>query len=114
VAITALVAGAAFLEEAERGDVLLLADDWNACIEDWCVASGSAVGTAHAVGSHYVRVAPARVVADRAALGDIAPLKNRECDPELAAAEQVSTDVPQLVRFGLRDPPDPAVRSTIG
>ena len=113
VTIAALVCGAGFLDEAGRGDVLMLADDWNARIEEWCVASGSAVAAAHGVGPHYVRVAPARVIADRAALGDVVPLKNRDRDPGLPAAEQVSTDVLQLVRFGLRDPHDPVVRNTV-
>ncbi len=113
VVIAALVAGAEFLDEAERGDVLALADDWNAHIEEWCVASETALGAAHGVGPYYVRVAPARVIADRAALQDIVPLKNRERDPGLPAAEQVSTDFLQLVRFGLRSPDDPQVRNTV-
>ncbi|WP_205963539.1 glycoside hydrolase family 15 protein [Roseicella aquatilis] len=113
VAIAALVAGAEFLDEAERGDVLLLADDWNARIEEWCVASGSALGAAHGVEAHYVRVAPARVMSDPAALREVVPLKNRDRNPGLPAAEQVSTDLLQLVRFGLRRADDPFVRGTV-
>ena len=113
VAIAALVAGAEFLDGAERGDVLLLADDWNEHIEEWCVASDSGLSAEHGVGPYYVRVAPARVIADRAALLDVVPLKNRGADPGLPAAEQVSTDFLQLVRFGLRDPHDPVVRNTV-
>lgn len=113
VAIAALVCGAGFLDEPERGDVLLLADDWNARIEAWCVATGSRLSAEHGTGPHYVRVAPARVIADRAAMGDVVPLKNRDRDPGLPAAEQVSTDFLQLVRFGLRRADDPAVRDTV-
>lgn len=113
VAIAALVAGAEFLDGTERGEILLLADDWNAHVEEWCATPDSALGAAHGAGPHYVRAAPARVVADRAALGEVVPLKNRDRDPGLPAAEQVSTDVLQLVRFGLRDPHDPVVRNTV-
>ncbi|MBN8907705.1 MAG: hypothetical protein J0H99_13975, partial [Rhodospirillales bacterium] len=113
VAIAALVCGAGFLDAAERGDLLLLADDWNAHIEEWCAVEGTRLSHEHGVGAYYVRVAPARVISDRAALQDIVPLKNRRHDPGLTAAEQVSTDFLQLVRFGLRDPHHPAVRNTL-
>ena len=113
VSIAALVCGAGFLDESERGDVLLLADDWNAHIEEWCAVEGTRLSREHGVGPYYVRVAPARVVSDRAALQDIVPLKNRDRDPGLPAAEQVSTDFLQLVRFGLRQPDDPVVRNSV-
>lgn len=114
VTIAALVCGAALLDPAERRDVLLLADDWNERIEEWCaVAAGTPLGVRHGVGPYYVRVAPARVISDRSALQDIVPLKNREDGLSFPAAEQVSTDFLQLVRFGLRRADDPVVRNTL-
>jgi glucoamylase len=113
VSISALVCGAELLGAPHARDLLLLADDWNAHIEAWCAASGKAPGAHDGAGRYYVRAAPARVIADRAALDDILPIKNRDPDPGLAAREQISTDFLQLVRFGLRRADDATVRNTI-
>jgi glucoamylase len=114
VTIAALVCGAEFLDPAEQRDVLLLADDWNERIEEWCAALGDTpLAARHGVGAYHVRIAPARVIADRSALRDVIPLKNREDGLALPASEQVSTDFLQLVRFGLRPADDPIVRNTL-
>jgi glucoamylase len=113
VTIAALVSGAALLEDGQMHDVLLLADDWNARIEEWCTASGTALSARLGVGRYYVRAAPVRTLEDPAALDEVIPIKNRAPDLAIPAAEQVSTDFLQLVRYGLRRPDDRVIRDTI-
>ncbi len=113
VCIAALVAGADFLGGAEALELLQLADDWNAHIEDWCAASSGPICARFGLAGHYLRVAPARVIADRRALREHLPIRNRDPDPGLAADQQISTDFLQLVRFGLRGADDPLVRDTL-
>jgi glucoamylase len=112
-AIAALVCGAALLDDASMHDVLLIADDWNARIEEWCSASGTALSARFGIDRYYVRAAPQRVIEDPRALGDVIPIKNCIEDPALPACHQISTDFLQLVRFGLRRPDDPVVRNTL-
>jgi len=111
--IAALVAGAEFLNDPLREVALAVADDWNAHIEDWTAASGTALAARFGVESHYVRSAPLRVIEDRAAMADPIPVKNRGPGAQIAAADQVSTDFLQLVRFGLRAPDHKVVRDTL-
>lgn len=111
--IAALVCGAELIEDPQGGDALLVADDWNAHIEEWCAAGATGIAARLGVDRYYVRSAPARVIADRGSLADIVAIKNRLQDPGIAAAEQVSTDFLQLVRYGLRRADDRVVRDTI-
>lgn len=114
VIIAALVSGTGFLDQAERRDILLVADDWNERIEEWCAApADSPLAVRHGVGSYYVRIAPHQVITDRNALSDLIPLKNRADGLTSPASEQISTDFLQLVRFGLRRPDDPVVLNTV-
>jgi glucoamylase len=113
VTIAALAAGAGFLETGERPAVLALADDWNARIEDWLYTEKSGLAERVGVTGHYLRVAPADVFADPAAVDRVMPIKNRNPDPGLPAREQVSTDFLQLVRFGLRSADDPRVQHSL-
>ena len=113
VTIAALVCGADLLDEPQAQDLLLVADDWNAHIEEWCTASGTGLSARLGVDRYYVRAAPARVIEDRAALEDIIAIRNRVHDPCISASEQVSTDFLQLVRFGLRRADDRVIRNTI-
>ena len=113
VCIAALVAGAGFLDPAARGIALALADDWNARIEDYTAVTGTALAHRLGVAGYYVRVAPAAIFADDRALARAMPIKNQQQPTAPPAEEQVSTDVLQLVRFGLRAADDPLVRDTV-
>ncbi|MDD4881082.1 MAG: glycoside hydrolase family 15 protein [Gallionellaceae bacterium] len=113
VCIAALVAGADLLPEAERELPLLLADFWNARLEDWCVASGSTLDAAHGIAAHYVREAPPDILACPAALSRHLPIKNLADDPGLDAADQVGVDFLQLVRLGLRRADDPLILDSL-
>ena len=113
VCIAALVAGAELLLEDERVLPLLVADYWNARLEDWCVARGSVLGQRHGIEAHYIREAPAEVVSCPAALCRHMAIKNRGDALDLEAAEQVGVDFLQLVRLGLRRADDPLILSTL-
>ena len=111
--ISALVCGAEFLDDTARTFALLLADYWNSQIESWTAAFGTQLARTLGVNGHYVRIAPPRDAAADDPLGKVLRIKNVARDPELPAAEQVSTDFLQLVRFGLRDPRDPLILDTL-
>ncbi len=113
VAICALVCGAPFLPEDERDDVLRLADDWNARIEEWCTAGDTELSRRHGIGRYYVRAAPARVIEDAAAIHDTVPVRNHDGMFNVCSSSLVSTDPIQLVRYGLRQPDDPIIRDTV-
>jgi glucoamylase len=108
-----LVSGVEFLPSRARWLALAVADFWNSRIEEWTVARDSAVGRGHGIAAHYVRLAPADVVADRFALNAAVPIKNRADRAAPPACEQISADFLQLVRFGLRAPSDPIVRDSL-
>lgn len=109
VCIAALVAGAELLPDSERDLPVLLADFWNARLEDWCVAHDSALGHAHGVDAYYVREAPADILACPTALQRPLPIKNRADDLGLDATAQIGVDFVQLVRLGLRRANDPLI-----
>ncbi len=113
VMIAALVEGAAFLKGPARDCALMVADCWNAHIEDWTYVRGTALAERFSVPGYYLRVAPPESLGGEGANGEWLRIKNRAHDPHLAAAEQVATDFLQLVRYGLRAPDDPAVRATL-
>jgi glucoamylase len=113
VCVSALVCGAAYLEEPARSFALDLADYWNARIEDWTSAHGTALAHAAGVSGYYMRIAPPPDLLGNSSLARILPIKNRACDLSLPAEEQVATDFLQLVRFGLRDPHDSLIVDTL-
>ena len=113
VCIAALVAGAGLLPEAERGLPLAVADFWNARLEDWCVARGTALGARHGVPAYYVREAPPDILCDDYAMQRVLPIKNRGDGLRLAADAQVATDFLQLVRLGLRRADDALIVGTL-
>lgn len=113
VCIAALVAGAAMLPEAERALPLAVADFWNARLEDWCVARGTALGAHYGVTAYYVREAPSGILCDDLAMQRALPINNHTYDLELAASEQIATDFLQLVRLGLRAADDALMRDTL-
>ncbi len=111
--IAALVCGAEWLAEPARSWALRIADDWNARIEEWTMARGTALAERHGVDGYYVRVAPPPGPDGASQLDSILAIKNRQCDPNMPASEQVATDFLQLVRLGLRDAHDPLITQTI-
>lgn len=113
VCISALVAGAPFLDLEARDIALSLADDWNANIETWSVVCGSELAQRIGVAGYYVRVAPTRALMDARAIDETLPIKNLAQDPGLPASEQIGTDFLQLVRFGLRRADDPLVVDSV-
>lgn len=108
--IAALVCGAPWLEEPARDWAMRLADDWNARIERWTYVQDTALARALGVAGYYVRIAPP---GGDGKLDQILAIKNRACDPGIAADEQVATDFLHLVRLGLRDAQDPRVLDTL-
>ncbi|MCB1949620.1 glycoside hydrolase family 15 protein [Nitrosomonas sp.] len=102
VAIAALVEGSMFLEGEAREFVLLLADNWNARLEEWTFVTDTLLARKHGVKGYYIRVAPEDVLVHEGAHAEHVLVKNRTHDPNLQADEQVATDFLQLVRYGLR------------
>jgi len=113
VMIAALVEGAQFLDEPDRGFALMIADTWNARTEDWTWVEGTALAERLGVEGYYLRAAPGEVLIQEGAKADELLIKNRTYDNHLRADEQVATDFLQLVRFGLRQPDDPRVLETL-
>jgi glucoamylase len=109
VTIAALVAAAPWLDGAQRGYALALADDWNEQLERWCYVEDTALAREVGVRGYYVRIAPQRAARDHSAQ---VQLRNRDGESLLASA-LVSLDFSYLVRLGLRQPLDPRVQDTI-
>lgn len=107
VAIAALVEGSTFLNGQEREFARLLADNWNARLDDWTVAKDTPLSRRCEVPGYYIRTAPADTLVQDGAQSEHILIKNRACDPDLPAEEQIGTDFLQLVRYGLRSPDDP-------
>ena len=112
-AIAAFVCGAELLGEEGQSDILLLANDWNARIEDWCTGADPCLTARFNVGPYYVRAAPAAVVQNRAAISDPVPIRNHLGEFLVAADTVIATDFLQLVRFGLRQPDDPIITAAL-
>ena len=113
VVIAALVEGAEFLEGDARDCALMLADYWNARLEDWTAVYGTGLAKRFGVAGHYMRITPRAVLIDEDAKNDWLAIKNLAEDPHLAASAQVSTGFLQLVRYGLRAADDPLVRASV-
>ncbi|WP_049871027.1 glycoside hydrolase family 15 protein [Sideroxydans lithotrophicus] len=109
VCISALVAGAEWLDAEPREFVLDLADYWNAHVEDWTVVYDTELARRIGVRGYYIRNAPTERDINPRALLDVLPIKNRSAETVLSAAEQVGIDFLQLVRFGLRQAHDPLI-----
>ncbi len=113
ICIAALVSGADFLKGQNRETSLAIADFWNSRIESWTVVRDTALAQKHGVAGYYIRTAPPKAIMDEEAVSQQLPIKNRLQDPGLSAAEQISTDFLQLVRFGLRRADDPLIRDSV-
>ena len=104
IAIAALVEGSAFLDKAAQEFTLLLADNWNAHLDDWTVAKGTSFADRLELNGYYIRTAPTDVLIQDGVMSEHILIKNRACDPDLPADEQIGTEFLQLVRYGLRQP----------
>ncbi len=113
ICIAALISGADFLNDQDRETALAIADFWNSRIESWTVVRDTDLARQHGVTGYYIRTAPPKSIMDEEAVSEQLPIKNRLQDPGLSAAEQISTDFLQLVRFGLRRADDPLITDSV-
>lgn len=113
VTIAALVEGSRFLGEREAECALMLADVWNARLEEWTWASDTGLARQLGVPGYYMRSAPEDVLVHDGARLEHLLVKNRAHDPDLAADEQLAIDCLQLARFGLRAVDDPSMSASI-
>ncbi|SER58318.1 glucoamylase [Nitrosomonas sp. Nm51] len=113
VAIAALVEGSTFLDDEAREFALLLADNWNAHLEEWTFVTDTPLSEKTGVAGYYIRIAPDDVLVHEGAQSEHILIKNRACDPDLPANEQVATDFLQLVRYGLRQADDPYITDSL-
>src|SRR5580658_1500120 len=111
--IAALVCGAEVIGGDGQNDILLLADDLNSRIEEWCTGANPELAARCDAGPYYVRAAPASVVENHAAISDLVPIRNHPDEYLVPADTVIATDFLQLVRFGLRQPDDPAITATL-
>ncbi len=113
VAIAALVEGGELLGGKARDCALLLADYWNARLEDWTFVTGTDLAREYGVAGYYLRIAPQDVLSHAGAMNEWVMIKNRANDPHLPAEEQVATDFLQLCRYGLRRADDPHMQDSV-
>ena len=113
VCIAALVSGARFLPASAEGFVVELADYWNSRLDDWTAVYDTELAHRYGVQGYYLRITPPSAFSDDTALSRSMPVKNRQRDPGLSAAEQIGVDFLQLVRYGLRDADTPLVRDSL-
>ncbi|MEB8535576.1 glycoside hydrolase family 15 protein, partial [Acidithiobacillus ferriphilus] len=113
VAIAALVEGADFLGGNASDCALMLADYWNARLEEWTFVCGTDLAERFQVPGYYVRITPADVLVQDGAKNEWVLIKNRAHDPHLPAGEQVANDFLQLVRYGLRSADDPHIVASV-
>lgn len=118
IEVSALLAAAALAEHLEQPAIARYlretADNWNANIENWTYATGTALAREHGVNGYYVRIASPSTLDDPSTVDGQILIKNRPAGEGMVAAESVvSPDALALVRFGLRDPNDPRILNTI-
>ncbi len=113
VAIAALVEGSEYLEGEAKAYALLVADYWNARIEDWSFVEGTPLAEQLNVSGYYIRTVPLDSLGDKRAFTETVIIKNLAFNPDLPASGQVSTDCLQLVRYGLRAADDRAITDSI-
>jgi glucoamylase len=113
VTISALVEGAALIDDRAAEVALMVADDWNAHIESWCWVEGTPLSQHLGVSGYYLRAVSEDVLIHQSAKQDNLRIKNHTLDCDVAADEQIATDFLQLVRYGLRDALDPHVVDSV-
>lgn len=118
VEIAALVVAADFAErEGAHTEATYLretADQWNANVERWTYATGSALAQSLGTDGYYVRIAPVSGDSAMPMARRTVQVKNRETAfTDEPAGTIVSPDALALVRFGMRRPDDPKILSTL-
>lgn len=113
VVIAALVEGSRFLNDREAECALMLADVWNARLDEWTWAEGTNLSRQLGVPGYYIRTSPKSILINDGAKLQALLVKNRASDPGLAADEQLAIDCLQLARFGLRKTDAPHMRASI-
>ena len=113
VVIAALVEGAEFLEGKAADCARMVADYWNARLEDWIFVRDTDLARTHGVQGYYLRIVPTDVLIQDGAKEEWVQIKNRAHDPHLPANEQVANDFLQLVRYGLRRADDPHIVDSV-
>jgi glucoamylase len=113
VAIAALVEGSRFLEAREAQCALMVADAWNARLEEWTWASDTALARRLGVPGYYLRSAPRDVLVDDGAKHEALIVRNRGDGLACAADEQLAIDCLQLSRYGLRAADDPHMIASV-
>jgi glucoamylase len=113
VVIAALIEGAEFLGGKAGACAQMVADYWNARLEDWTFVRDTELARVHGVRGYYLRIAPEDILVQDGAKDEWVQIKNRAHDPHLPASEQVATDFLQLVRFGLRTADDPHIVDSV-
>ncbi|MDQ6633551.1 MAG: glycoside hydrolase family 15 protein [Gemmatimonadota bacterium] len=118
VQVAALLIAAEFADRAGEPEVAGVlrhtADSWNDAIDRWTYVVGTPMAQDVGVDGYYVRIAPADVRDAQPASSGMIPIRNRPPgENEARYDEIVSVDALALVRFGLRDPHDPRIMSTL-
>ncbi|MBN6740924.1 glycosyl hydrolase [Acidithiobacillus sp. MC6.1] len=113
VAIAALVEGANLAGDKAAECALMLADYWNARLEDWTFVKDTDLAKHYQVLGYFVRITPKDVLVQDGAKDEWVLIKNRAHDPHLPASEQVANDFLQLVRYGLRSADDPHIVASV-
>ena len=116
--VAALVTAAVFAERDEAAPCAEFlretADAWNAAIDDYCYAEGTALAREHGVDGYYIRVAPASVIENKPlAKLNITMPNHIPGNRSRRAVDIVSPDALALVRFGLRRADDPRMLATV-
>ncbi|MDD2722124.1 MAG: glycoside hydrolase family 15 protein [Gallionella sp.] len=113
IIIAALVEGSTWLDDDARQFALLLADNWNAHLDDWTFVQDTKLAKQLNINGYYIRTAPESTLIHEGTQSEHILIKNLACDPDLAADEQVATDFLQLVRYGLRRADDPRIQDSL-
>jgi glucoamylase len=113
VAISALVEGSGFLSARESDCALMLADAWNARLEDWTWAEATALAQNLGVPGYYMRSAPEDILVHDGVKQAGLMIKNRAQSTVLPADEQLAIDCLQLARYGLRSVSDPEMSASV-
>ncbi len=113
VAIAALVEGSRFLEPRAAECALMLADTWNARLEEWTWAADTALSRELGVPGYYIRNAPVEVVTREGAKHARLNVRNHSEQFDPAADEQLAIDCLQLARYGLRSAEDPKMVASV-
>jgi glucoamylase len=111
--IAALIDGSHFLDGREAECAVMLADSWNARLEEWTWVHDTALARTLGVRGYYMRSAPANVLIHEGAKHEATFIRNHAQDAAVAADEQLAIDCLQLARYGLRAHDDPMMTASV-